>query len=73
MKVIVSTTNTHRDEQEELKNYLDGNCWENTQLTPDECKTIRDIIDHLVIKETVTQVTDMNYIQILALKRKFNI
>lgn len=70
MITLVFTENTHRDEQAELKKYLDDNCWKSKTITNDEINGILSIINYVINKRVNNNASDLSYTELLNLKNK---
>ena len=70
MRTIVFTENVHRDEKEELKNYLENNSWKSTDINPDELNAIISMINFVIGKRIGEQASGLSYLELLNLKNK---
>ena len=69
---IVSTQNVHKDEQKELDDYLNDNHWLSSEITADEAKGLKQIINHVINSRQGDEISDLSYLELIKLKSKIN-
>lgn len=69
-KIIIDTTNVHRDEVENLVNILEYDYWECEKLTKDEIVGLIQLINYVIEKRVNDKATDLSYTELLNLKNK---
>lgn len=68
--IIVSTRNVHKDEQRELKQYLEDNFWSYKILTQDELNSLISLVNYLISKRIDDEPNNLSYLDLLNLKDK---
>ena len=71
-KIIIDTTNVHKDEVKGLTNQLENECWKHDTLTKDELIGLRQLINYVIEKRVNDKATDLSYTELLNLKNKLN-
>jgi hypothetical protein len=71
-KIIIDTTNVHRDEVEALTNQLDAECWKFDTLTKDEIKGVSQLIDYVISHRVNNRASELSYLELLNLRNKLN-
>ena len=70
MKILISTENVHRDEINELKEYLGNNYWSSTELTQSELSGIVQMITYCIGQRINDSASDLSYMELLELRNK---
>jgi len=70
MAILVSTTNVHKDEVRDLKEYLDKKCWKVSEISAEEIQGILDIINYIILKRKNDDASNLSYMELINLKNK---
>jgi len=70
MKLLISTENVHRDEQKEIKNYLEQNCWKADELSSTELVGLQSLINYVINQRINDQASNLSYLELINLKNK---
>lgn len=70
MKILISTSGTHRDELGELKEYLSENSWSSKELTQEEITGVTQMINYCINKRINNKATDLSYMKLLEVINK---